>query len=255
MRIDVIDFYFFSGTGNTLLVVREMSKVFIEKGLKVNLYRLEKTNPSDINLDYTIGIAFPVAVQGTFPFIWRFIKSLPETDKNTPLFIVDTLASFSGGIKGNIKRIISKKGYKPIGIKEITMPSNLLPKKLNIEKNNRKTERGLRKARRYAVDLLEEKTRWYSNPLSILLSIISQSEKPWRLFRQLYRFTIDEEKCIKCGLCVKLCPMENISMLSYPVFDDKCTFCMRCISFCPTEAIYIPNRRLERYHAVKAGNY
>ena len=63
----------------------------------------------------------------------------------------------------------------------------------------------------------------------------------------------DYEKCIKCGLCINLCPIENISMSSYPVFDDRCVFCMRCISFCPTEAIYIPNRKLERYHVVKAG--
>ena len=253
MERDTIDFYFFSGTGNTLLVIKEMIKIFMERGLKINLYRIEKTDPSKVNLDNIIGLAFPVAVQGTFPFIWDFIKSLPETDNDTPLFIVDTLASFSGGIKGTMRKIVSKKGYKTIGIKEIIMPSNLLPKKLDVEKNNRKIERGLKKAREYTLDLLEDKTKWYPNPLSPILAILSQSNKPWKLFRKLYRFTIDEEKCIKCGLCINLCPIENISISSYPVFDDRCVFCMRCISFCPTEAIYISNRKLERYHVVKAG--
>ena len=45
MGFEKIDFYFFSGTGNTLLVVKKMKEVFEEDGIKVNLYRLEKTNP------------------------------------------------------------------------------------------------------------------------------------------------------------------------------------------------------------------
>ena len=252
MKRDTIDFYFFSGTGNTLLVAREMAKVFIENNIKTNLYRLEETDPSTINLDHIIGLAFPVAVQGTFPFIWKFIKSLPKAD-DTPIFIVDTLAVFSGGIKGTMKRILVEKGYTTIGIKEIIMPSNLLPKKIDIEKNSRKIKRGLNKAREYALELIEDKAKWRNTLFSALLSPLSQSMKIWRLFRRLYRFTLDKEKCINCRLCIQLCPMENISIDSYPIFDDKCVFCMRCISFCPTEAIYIPGRKLQRYKAVEAG--
>lgn len=244
-----VDFYFFSGTGNTLLVVKEMTKVFKERGIQVTLHRLEKMNPLEVNLNRVIGLAFPVAVQGTYPFIWRFIESLPEAD-NTEVFMVDTLAYQSGGVEGVIKHILTRKGYRPIAFREIIMPSNLLPRRINAEKNKGKIRKGLEEARRYATDILEGRGRWRDDPVSILISKISRSEKTWKLFRRMISFKVDTDKCSNCKLCIQLCPMGNISWNKYPVFDDKCVFCMRCISMCPTRAIHVPGKKIERYHAV-----
>lgn len=79
-----------------------MRDVFTAKGLNVNLFHLEKSDPQKTNLSHTIGLAFPVAVQSTYPFVWQFIRNLPEA-KGTPVFMVDTLAGFSGGIVGPLK--------------------------------------------------------------------------------------------------------------------------------------------------------
>jgi flavodoxin len=45
-----IDFYFFSGTGNTLLVVKKMRDTFEKNGITVNLYKIEESNPDEVNL-------------------------------------------------------------------------------------------------------------------------------------------------------------------------------------------------------------
>ena len=51
-------------------------------------------------------------------------------------------------------------------------------------------------------------------------------------------YEIDEFKCIGCGKCEKLCPMNNITLPNgRPVWGDNCTQCMACICYCPTEAI------------------
>jgi hypothetical protein len=50
-------------------------------------------------------MGFPVAAQGTYPFVWDFIKSLPQAN-STPIFMVDTLAMYSGGIVGPVKKLL-----------------------------------------------------------------------------------------------------------------------------------------------------
>jgi NAD-dependent dihydropyrimidine dehydrogenase PreA subunit len=51
---------------------------------------------------------------------------------------------------------------------------------------------------------------------------------------------VDEEKCINCGACYSLCPVDAISFQkSYSVvFDEeKCISCGLCVDTCPTRAI------------------
>ena len=122
---DVIDFYYFSGTGNTLLVVKKMKDIFTENGVPVNLHKIEKSKPEDVNLNHTLGLGFPIAELSTYNFVWKFIRALPETDQDTEIFMVDTLAGFSGGIVGPVHEIVRKKGYNPIGVEEIVMPPNI----------------------------------------------------------------------------------------------------------------------------------
>ena len=46
------------------------------------------------------------------------------------------------------------------------------------------------------------------------------------------------EKCVACGLCEKVCPLNNITLTNgRPVWGKNCTHCMACISRCPKRAI------------------
>ena len=58
---------------------------------------------------------------------------------------------------------------------------------------------------------------------------------------------IDKTKCIKCGVCVNACPLENKALnfenkdkKNPPVYDyKKCIRCFCCQEMCPQKAIYI----------------
>ena len=253
MISDSVGIYYFSGTGNTLLVVKKIKEVFERNGLRVGLFRMEKTNPANVDLSHTVGLGFPVAAQGTFPFVWDFVRSLPQAD-GTPIFMVDTLAMYSGGVVGPMRKLLGSKGYAPVGAKEIRMPGNLFPRKVDPEDVEDKVRKGLEKAERYANDLLEGRARWGRVPiLSDMMTIFSQRGYAWKLFRRMFRLQVDRSKCKQCELCFELCPVGNVTMDEYPEFRDECQFCMRCISFCPTGAIYLPGKEYEVYRAVKAG--
>ncbi|MFH1037457.1 MAG: EFR1 family ferrodoxin [PVC group bacterium] len=188
-----IDIYYFSGTGNTLLVVKKMADVFRENGAATRLLKIEKSDPARINTARTIGLAFPVAAQSTYPLVWEFIEQLPPA-QSTGVFMVDTLAAFSGGIVGPLRKLLTGKGYRPLGAKEIVMPNNFLPGKINHEKNERKKEFGLKKAGKFAVSLLEGTASWGRVPIiSDLLCKISRSRKVSNyLSRKGSRFTLSE---------------------------------------------------------------
>jgi len=247
----IIDFYYFSGTGNTLLIVKEIAAFFRKNKFKVTIFPIEKTDPQTINKDHIIGLGFPVAAQGTYPFIWQFINDLPPASF-TPLFLVDTLMLYSGGILGPIKKIVEKKRYIPLGAKEFIMPSNVFVKENN---NNRKwiiIKRALKKAENFANKLLHGRATWIDLPLySDLMAMISKSVGNWKFFESLTPIGVDRSKCTSCGLCEKLCPTHNITLAEFPEFLHHCVLCMRCFSYCPENAIYFKHYRSAQYRAVE----
>lgn len=73
----------------------------------------------------------------------------------------------------------------------------------------------------------------YLCPYGVLFSIVSP--------RPLRCLGVDEEKCNSCGVCVRVCPAESISLQG----EDKkarldpgfCLECLRCVEACPRNAI------------------
>jgi len=57
-----------------------------------------------------------------------------------------------------------------------------------------------------------------------------------------YKVTVDEEKCIGCGECVDVCPVEVYEMQdgkSSPVNADECLGCESCVEVCDQDAITV----------------
>jgi polyferredoxin len=62
----------------------------------------------------------------------------------------------------------------------------------------------------------------------------------------IMKIAIDTEKCIQCGSCEKVCPMD-IELLTYSDNDSRvtsteCILCMECINACPKSAIRLTFR-------------
>ena len=253
-----IDFYYFSGTGNTMLVARKMTDTFIENGCHVNLKRMELSNGSDIDIENTIGLGFPVAILSTYTLVWEFINSLPNV-QGTEIFMVDTLGGYSGGLVGPLRNILEKKGYKPIGACEILMPINIFfiqDKKTN----DLKIRKGLEKAEKYAEALIEGTTNWgrvpFFSDIMYLISIGGFKLSAIDLHQKYFKFKTDKSKCNNCGICINICPLNNIVLDKYPVTQNKCEYCMRCVSMCPRHAIKsILTYKGNTYSAVKANDF
>ncbi len=86
--------------------------------------------------------------------------------------------------------------------------------------------------------------------------VISQIKKQ-KAIKEVMCAEIDEELCIKCGICVDVCPVKAvetkeeftaIDLLETPEVNSiKCVNCGQCSAFCPTGAIWAGNYREENF--------
>jgi len=65
---------------------------------------------------------------------------------------------------------------------------------------------------------------------------------PAKVCKNLITFTINDQKCIGCGRCVKVCPQEAISgkkKQPHKIDAEKCEKCGICVENCKFEAITV----------------
>ena len=60
--------------------------------------------------------------------------------------------------------------------------------------------------------------------------------------RKRHRAVVDENACVACGCCVKVCPLSSIQIwrgIRAAVNAQQCVGCGKCAKECPASAIEI----------------
>jgi len=86
------------------------------------------------------------------------------------------------------------------------------------------------------VTLFFEESFWHKSlcPFGTILSFTSR--------KSLINMSIDEEVCISCGLCQKVCPPASIQTLDNKKRQNtvhECLMCYECVSHCPVKTCTI----------------
>ncbi len=72
------------------------------------------------------------------------------------------------------------------------------------------------------------------------------TKKTFHLFYKDDVKTIDRDECASCGICEKVCPVDNLSKIGRSfVIGKSCEDCGACAQWCPQKAVHFGKRNAE----------
>ena len=241
----------YSQTGLTRRYARLIGCILKGRNLTVDEYELQEFNKKMLpNYDLII-IGTPVFYYDTPSNVSEWLKTIPSI-KGTP---VAAFVSF-GGPEGNqnnaschILKILAEKGGVPIGrdaFRNVTTYPT--PKWDSV---NQRSGQHLPNAatfdqvRRFTADMLERITRNETVSIGYEMAtreVLRALPLVWMNKKAISKHTVDSQKCIGCGTCVRKCPTKAINPFKQIVDRDKCLACFGCLNNCPADAVVMEYR-------------
>jgi len=242
--------FYYTGTGNSLRVARLVANELGSTEL-ISITDSPKIK-AIIGLE-TAGLVFPVHMWGVPAPVVKFINELKELQPKY-VFAIGVDNEQVANTLVQLRGVLKKKGLTLSSGFEIKMPSNYIPW----------GGPGTKEKQQRLFDMAKMKIT------QIVACINAKEMRPvekgplWQriVFTQLYHLSAPniakmdrsfhaDEKCNKCGICAKICPAQNITLIEgKPVWNHKCEQCFACLQWCPQEAIQYGKKTplYERYH-------
>lgn len=245
-----MEIYYFSGTGNSLYVARELQKRVPETDLIPVVSLLEK----DIieTSAETVGFVFPIH-RMTIPIpVKKFLKKL-NLKSASYIFAVATRAGTQHVAFVEIDNILKKQGKILNSCFSINMACNdprdkdwhPVTKEMieNIEFEVRIRLNSIRKI----IVNKENSREEYSEltPAGYLLEHSLRLGLAYSEHRGTEDYFYSDSKCTGCGICEKVCLSGKIKMIDKkPVWQRgiNCYLCYACLNYCPVHSIQIKSR-------------
>jgi len=238
--------FYFSGTGNSLWVAKELADFYNDKLIAVSEELMKPNN----NFTYSVSSAekiffvFPVHSWGTDVLTFRFLKKMNLINyQKQPVFVVCTCGDECGYTAKVVKRILRKKSVTLTRAYSVQMPNNyVLMSGFDVDDKEKETQK-LAEAHNRIRLIIDDISTGKGEKLYVRGKFsFLKTEIIYPLFRKQgikRNLFYAKDSCISCGLCVDICPTKTISMQGQrPKWDKKtCVQCTACINRCPVRAI------------------
>ncbi|UDQ98100.1 EFR1 family ferrodoxin [Lentisphaerota bacterium WC36G] len=228
--------FYFTATGNCLEIAQSIGGelISIPEALQEKSFNYQAEE---------IGFIFPCYALGVPKIVEKFLNKI--TLKADYVFAVMTYGEHAGGGLKHFQKICNKNKITLSYCEQIKMLDNFIPffdiakqiknlPKKNIEQHKQTIVNDIAKKVCYCRKI---------NPLTALLSLIPQTA--YKLFdngKFDKKFKVDDN-CNSCGLCAKICPTQNITIESKPIFKHNCSSCLACTHRCPQNAIHVKGEK------------
>ncbi|MBI9051824.1 MAG: EFR1 family ferrodoxin [Anaerolineaceae bacterium] len=252
-----MEIYYFSGTGNSLQVAREIHQRFPDSSL-VPIMGLLNSEKIESNAD-AIGLVFPIHAF-TFPWpVKRFLEKV-NFGKASYIFAIATRECFAT-VFSDIDKLLKRQNKRLDAFFSFEMPETYIPF-FNVYPQEKCAQVETEMLKQLAVientvvnkDIYRPRDHpgWF--PLShVIYPLITLWFQKIR-FPDMEQSFFADHNCIGCGTCESVCLTNKIRMENQrPIWRDeiKCAYCFACLHYCPSQAIQLAGRNTiekGRYH-------
>lgn len=249
--------FYFSGTGNSLYIARELQKKFPNSSL---VPMLSKVASNKIRVDGdTIGLIFPIH-SFTLPIPVKEFLEKAVFNEISYIFAIATRGGSPCNVFTDADNLLKKKGKQLDAHFFINMPNNFThiaetPAQKNIQKLNSEALEKLETIK----NIVGCKETYHEKILNksffrkkVLFPILSAFLHKTRYLHTDKKFYA-ESNCTGCGLCAATCLSNKIEIIGgnpHWKNDTACIFCFACLNYCPIKAIQIRGSK-----SVEKGRY
>lgn len=229
------ELYYFSGTGNTYYIAKKIANSFEDaKLMPIGSLQDEKQVTTNAQ---NIGIVFPVYFYDAPKIVKHFLEKI-ELSNNPYVFLIANYGAGGGNALANCVSILKSRHIEVSNAMSFVLPDNSIifptpEEKMPLMLKNADQE--IDKAIHALLN--KEKSDLPTKKLGTQLvgDLMLKFGLSYLGFNAL---NISEDKCTNCGLCSKVCPVDNISSsATYPQMNHNCEMCFACLHHCPEEAI------------------
>ena len=237
---------YFSGTGNTRWVAQQIAEAIGEQLLYIPDLIKEGNYQLTLKADERLGICFPTHGWQPPRIVREFIRKMTISGIEKPRFCwaLTTCGDSAGEAMTILNKELEKKRMKAESLFSVIMPETYVCLPFMYTDSEEKEQRKIAQAKQQIVHIIDiikaccqgvEELEKGATPRLYSYVIGGYFNKKMVTDR---KFTVDSDVCIKCGKCVKVCPVDNIEGTP-PVWmhSGKCTSCLACYHYCPVHAI------------------
>lgn len=242
--------YYFSGTGNSLSIARQLGNQINDKVNIIDLACYTYQNQIEITSD-AIGFVFPVYFQTIPDIVKNFVRKIKFKTKPY-IFAVATCNAGPGHCLFTLSKHLNKVGLSLSSGFVIDMPGNSLivrdytnpieVQKQRLFHSKKKLIEISAHINKRSIIKLEGNNKFKYYLQGFITGTFAK-----HIYKTPSKF-IATDKCIHCSICVSICPVKNIKLSSdkIPNWGRNCTQCLACFHWCPQKAIEIGSSTINK---------
>ena len=233
--------FYYSGCGNSKFIAQSIAEAFDEK--MVFIPEAQRNGDFEYSLaeKEMIGFVFPIYSWRSPHLVDEFVEKLKLNGKPSYVWTAVTCGDNVGETEKLFRKELEKIGLYLNAAFCFKMPNtyvNMIG--MNVDKPEVAEEK-IAKAKEKlpnVIDMIKNHAEY-----SDMIKGAFPRFKSNVIGSGFYKWASDEpffstDGCISCGLCVKVCPMQNITLENgRPVWHGNCNTCDACYHHCPKHAI------------------
>lgn len=266
--------FYFSGTGNTKWAARQLAEAtgeelfFIPDLIKQGVFQFTLAEGE------RLGFCFPTHGWQPPRIVREFVRqSHFSIHQDTYIYALTTCGDNMGQLMRIFSKELKKKGLKLHSAFTLVMPeSNVCFSFLHLDTKEKERQKiaDAKVRMKHIIEVVSERKAGISELVKGAIprtySYILGGYYNKHLIKD-DKFWVDKETCIRCGLCAKLCPVDDIALLpSTPssgkdasqskdtqqptptwIHNGRCTNCLACYHNCPRHAIHWAKMKRGQY--------